>query len=208
MSLVVPIFDEEEVIPKFFERVLPILSSVTDEFEIVCVNDGSTDASIDVLLASRETEPRIVIVDLSRNFGKEIALTAGIDFARGAAVIPIDADLQDPPELITKMVEKWREGYDVVLAAWEACANAVEHPAGGDGTFLLRATLQSSSVAITVEDEGPWLADAKRAERGLGLHLMRSLMSSVEIDSSRTGTVVRLEKALAPDGAPLLRTAR
>jgi GAF domain-containing protein/anti-sigma regulatory factor (Ser/Thr protein kinase) len=100
------------------------------------------------------------------------------------------------------------EAYDVVLATWEACANAIEHPTAEDGTFLVRAALEASSVAITVEDPGPWRAEAERAERGLGLRLMRSLMSAVEVGSSDRGTVVRLEKALAPDDAALLRATR
>jgi serine phosphatase RsbU (regulator of sigma subunit)/anti-sigma regulatory factor (Ser/Thr protein kinase) len=100
------------------------------------------------------------------------------------------------------------EAYDVVLATWEACANAIEHPTVEDGTFRVRAALEATSVAITVEDHGPWRAEAERADRGLGLRLMRSLMTSVEVGSSDRGTVVRLEKALAPDDAALLRTTR
>jgi anti-sigma regulatory factor (Ser/Thr protein kinase) len=100
------------------------------------------------------------------------------------------------------------EAYDVVLAAWEACANAIEHPAAEDGTFAFRAVLEGSSVAITIEDPGPWLAEAERADRGLGLRLMRSLMSSLEIDSSGAGTVVRLQKTLTRDDADLVRTTR
>lgn len=108
--------NEEESIAAFFDRLLPVLDALGDAFEIVCVNDGSRDATLEALIAARQKEPRIRILDLSRNFGKEAALTCGIDHARGGAVIPIDADLQDPPELIAEMMRLWRQGFDVVLA--------------------------------------------------------------------------------------------
>ena len=108
--------DEEEVLAAFFDRLLPVLVSLGETFEIVCVNDGSRDATLERLLALRQQEPRVRILDLSRNFGKEAALTCGIDHAVGGAVIPMDADLQDPPELIPEMVHLWRQGFDVVLA--------------------------------------------------------------------------------------------
>lgn len=85
-------------------------------YEIICVNDGSQDDTLAKLIKYHHFNGNIKVINLSRNFGKEIALTAGLDHARGAAVIPIDADLQDPPELIVEMLEKWREGYDVVYA--------------------------------------------------------------------------------------------
>ena len=85
-------------------------------FELVFIDDGSTDATLPTLLAFAEGDPRIRVIELSRNFGKEAALTAGIDFASGDAVIPIDADLQDPPAVIAALIDKWREGYEVVLA--------------------------------------------------------------------------------------------
>jgi glycosyltransferase involved in cell wall biosynthesis len=108
--------NEAESLAAFFDRLLPALASLGETFEIVCVNDGSRDATLDRLIAARQLESRIRILNLSRNFGKEAALTCGIDSARGDAVIPIDADLQDPPELIGEMVQMWRQGFDVVLA--------------------------------------------------------------------------------------------
>ena len=119
LSLVVPIFNEESSCQGFFERAIPALQEVTENFEIVCVNDGSTDQSLELLHRLHADEPRIKIVDLTRNFGKELALTAGLELASGDAVIPIDADLQDPPELITKLVERWLEGFDMVVAVRE-----------------------------------------------------------------------------------------
>jgi glycosyltransferase involved in cell wall biosynthesis len=116
LSIAVPVCNEQEVIAIFLQRMLPILNAITADFEIVFVNDGSRDRTLDVLLAARTADGRIKIIDLSRNFGKEAALSAAIAFASGRAVIPIDVDLQDPPELIPEMVGKWREGFDVVLA--------------------------------------------------------------------------------------------
>jgi glycosyltransferase involved in cell wall biosynthesis len=93
-----------------------VLESVTERYEILCIDDGSTDDTFQRLETYREANPRIRMIGLSRNFGKENALSAGLDFAAGLAVIPMDADLQDPPEVVPEMVAKWREGYDVVLA--------------------------------------------------------------------------------------------
>jgi glycosyltransferase involved in cell wall biosynthesis len=116
LSLVVPMYNEKEMIDLFFERISGYLKSTTDSYEIICINDGSKDETWQLLLAHQKKNSRIKAVSRSRNFGKEIALTAGLDLASGKAVIPLDCDLQDPPELIGTMVMKWREGFDVVLA--------------------------------------------------------------------------------------------
>lgn len=116
ISIIVPMYNESEGLDAFFRRVIPILNGITQHWEIIGVNDGSKDDTFARLKAYALSEPRIAVLSLSRNFGKEAALSAGIDHARGAAVIPIDADMQDPPELITEMVAKWKEGFKVVLA--------------------------------------------------------------------------------------------
>lgn len=116
LSLVVPMYNEEDALPIFLARVIPIVEKITPDYEILCINDGSRDDTLAMLMAENGRNPRIKIIDLTRNFGKEIALTAGLDFANGDAVVPLDADLQDPPELIPDMVEKWREGFDMVVA--------------------------------------------------------------------------------------------
>ncbi|MES2770918.1 MAG: glycosyltransferase family 2 protein [Pseudomonadota bacterium] len=116
ISVVCPMHNEAPVLATFLGRLLPVLESTGFTFELVCVNDGSRDATLDGLRAWQKSEPRLRVIDLSRNFGKEAALTCAIDHARGSAVIPIDADLQDPPELIVEMVRVWRQGFDVVLA--------------------------------------------------------------------------------------------
>lgn len=119
LSIIVPMFNEEAALDTFFERVQMALLAVTPSYEIICVNDGSSDDTLNRLVLHSVRDARIRVVNLSRNFGKEVALTAGIDHAGGQAVIPIDADLQDPPELIGEMVAKWRGGAKVVLAVRE-----------------------------------------------------------------------------------------
>ncbi len=114
ISVVVPMYNEAAGLDTFFARVEPVLEAVSGNYEILCVNDGSRDGTLPALLDHRARNPRIKVIDLARNFGKEQALTAGLDAAVGDAVIPMDADLQDPPELIADFVGKWREGFDVV----------------------------------------------------------------------------------------------
>lgn len=114
LSIVVPMYNEEAVLDAFFARMLPVLEETGETYEIIFVDDGSRDRSVEIVLDRRVLDPRIKLISLSRNFGKENALTAGLDHASGRAVIPVDADLQDPPELILQFVDKWREGYDVV----------------------------------------------------------------------------------------------
>lgn len=116
LSIVCPFYNEEAVIDLFFREIHVVLGAVGEPFEIVCVNDGSTDKTLEKLLAAKQQYPNIRILNLSRNFGKEAALTAGLDHAEGQAVIPIDADLQDPPYLIRELVKQWKNGFEVVLA--------------------------------------------------------------------------------------------
>lgn len=116
ISVVVPMYNEEPNIDYLIKRIVTALDHLNLKYEIVCVNDGSKDNTLKCLIEQHRRNPKIKVVSLSRNFGKEIALSAGIDFAAGDAVVPIDADLQDPPELIGDLIAKWREGYDVVYA--------------------------------------------------------------------------------------------
>jgi glycosyltransferase involved in cell wall biosynthesis len=117
LSLVVPFYDEQDVVERFFERVIPALERIPNvRFEILCVNDGSRDRTLEGLVAMSQLDARVRVIDLTRNFGKEAALTAAIFESRGDLIVPFDADLQDPPEVIAQLVDKWREGYEVVLA--------------------------------------------------------------------------------------------
>jgi len=114
-SVVIPMFNEADGLLALHGRVAAVMDGL-GSWEAVCVNDGSRDGTLRVLEQLRARDPRIAIVNLSRNFGKEIATTAGLDHARGAAVIVIDADLQDPPEVIPELVAQWRAGFDMVYA--------------------------------------------------------------------------------------------
>lgn len=116
ISIIAPCYNEEETIEPFLRRIEEILAQINEPYEIVFINDGSKDNTLNVLLNAKQNFKNIRIINFSRNFGKEAALTAGLDKARGEAAIPIDVDLQDPPELIKELVARWREGYDVVLA--------------------------------------------------------------------------------------------
>jgi dolichol-phosphate mannosyltransferase len=114
VSVVVPVFDEADVLPALFERLCSALDATDVRWELVFVDDGSRDASASILRDLAASEPRVVVVTLSRNFGHQLAITAGMDHARGEAIVVMDADLQDPPEVVPDLIARWREGYDVV----------------------------------------------------------------------------------------------
>jgi glycosyltransferase involved in cell wall biosynthesis len=114
LSVIVPLFNEQEVIRDFHERLVAVVNRLPIRCEVIYVNDGSTDESLSLLFELHQDDSRVSIVDLSRNFGKELALTAGLDHASGDAVVIIDCDLQDPPELIPDLLAGWDRGYDVV----------------------------------------------------------------------------------------------
>jgi dolichol-phosphate mannosyltransferase len=116
VSLVLPIYNEEPVIPELSKRLTALLSQIELEVEVVFVNDGSRDRSFEMLRDLAEENPSYRVLSFSRNFGHQAAITAGVDYATGAAVVVMDADLQDPPEVVLEMVARWQEGYDVVYA--------------------------------------------------------------------------------------------
>lgn len=115
-SIVVPIYNELENLPELYRRVQEVMDATGETWELILVDDGSTDGSTDVICGLGRQDKRVRPVIFARNFGHQIAITAGWDYARGDAVVTIDADLQDPPELILEMAKKWKEGYEVVYA--------------------------------------------------------------------------------------------
>ncbi len=170
ISVVVPLYNEEGNVAELVRRLLGILHEVAtlrgDDFEIVLVNDGSRDGTLAALRRERLTESRLVIVNLSRNFGHQIAATAGLETARGDAVILMDGDLQDPPELAAAFLERWRDGYDVVYATRRQRA--------GESRFkLITARLfyqtirRLTNVAIPV-DTGDFRLMSRRVVDALG----------------------------------------
>ncbi|WP_237485576.1 glycosyltransferase family 2 protein [Vibrio hippocampi] len=116
ISVICPCYNEQEGLNSFMQRITPVLEQTNLEYEILLINDGSKDNTLDVIYQLSEQNTRVRAINLSRNFGKEAALTAGIDRAKGEVLIPIDADLQDPPELIHDFIREWQKGYDVVVA--------------------------------------------------------------------------------------------
>jgi len=115
-SIVVPVYNEEGNIQLLYDRISEVMDQTDEPWEIIMVNDGSRDRSLELMTAMTQADSRVKIVNFARNFGHQIAVTAGIDYASGEAVVLIDADLQDPPEVILDMITKWREGYEVVYA--------------------------------------------------------------------------------------------
>jgi glycosyltransferase involved in cell wall biosynthesis len=153
-------------LPRFHDRLTAVLQGLPLPAEIVYVNDGSEDATLEVMRRLASSDGRVAIVDLSRNFGKEIALTAGLDHARGDAVVAIDADLQDPPELIPELVRRWREGYDVVYA--KRTARDGESGLKKLTAFVFYRLIQRISHVRIPQDTGDFRLLSRRAIEALG----------------------------------------
>lgn len=118
-SVVIPVFNEEEVVKECYERLTAVMSSLKEEYELIFVDDGSRDKTLGILTDFAKCDSRLKILSFSRNFGHQAAISAGMDYSSGKAIIVIDADLQDPPEVIPQMIEKWKEGFDVVYGKRE-----------------------------------------------------------------------------------------
>lgn len=120
LTIIVPVYNEQDGLENCYKRINAVADTLTINTEIMFINDGSSDTTLELIYNWQKSNKRISVIDLSRNFGKEIAMTAGLDYARGDAVIIIDADLQDPPELIPQMVSEWQHGYDIVYMKRES----------------------------------------------------------------------------------------
>jgi len=118
-TISIPVYNEEENIEELHRRISTVMSKLDEEYEILFVNDGSTDSTLDKLVALHEKDSRVIIIDFSRNFGRQMAMTAGIDHAHGNAIILMDGDLQHPPEVIPELVEKYKDGYNLVFTVRE-----------------------------------------------------------------------------------------
>lgn len=165
ISVIVPVYNESEMLSVFHERLSAVLDGLSMRSEIVYVNDGSGDDTLAILESLGAIDKRVAIVDLTRNFGKEAALTAGLDHAMGDAVIVIDADLQDPPELIPTLIKYWENGYDVVYAKrtcriGESCAKKVS-------AFIFYRVIHWVSRVYIPQDTGDFRLLSRRAVDGL-----------------------------------------
>lgn len=161
LSVVVPVYNEAEGLQEFHRRVSTVLQSLPYRSEVVYVNDGSTDESIQVIKTLKMADPRVAIVDLSRNFGKEIAMTAGFDHSCGDAVVVIDADLQDPPELIPKLTAEWEQGFDVVYA--QRTRREGESSFKKATAYAFYRVIQNVSRVAIPEDTGDFRLLSRRA---------------------------------------------
>lgn len=115
-SIVAPVFNEQELLPEFYRRAVAAMEQLGEPFELVLINDGSRDRTLAIMRELNEADPRVKVINFSRNFGHQLAITAGIDYARGDAVVVIDSDLQDPPEVIPSLIAEWKNGNQVVFA--------------------------------------------------------------------------------------------
>jgi dolichol-phosphate mannosyltransferase len=176
ISIVVPLYNEEANVAELLRRIDPIAQGLVaqgvSDYEIVCVNDGSHDGTLRTLRGLMAEYPKLVVISLSRNFGHQIAATAGIDAAMGDAVVLMDGDLQDPPELIDQFVAKWREGYDVVYA--------VRRTRKGESAFKLftarlfyRITRRLTNVSIPL-DTGDFRLMSRRVVEALKISRERN----------------------------------
>jgi glycosyltransferase involved in cell wall biosynthesis len=161
LSVIVPAYNEEEVLPEFHRRLEAVLDKLDCAANILYVNDGSTDGTMAVLNRLTKSDARVGVIDLSRNFGKEIAMTAGFDHAEGDAVIVIDADLQDPPELIPELVKYYHEGYDVVYA--QRMSRAGERALKKTSAFLFYRLIQATTRVNIPADTGDFRLLSRRA---------------------------------------------
>lgn len=210
LSVVVPIFNEESVLPELYARLKAMADGLQVSYELVFVNDGSRDRSQEHLQHLAGSDPRVRVLSFSRNFGHQVAITAGMDHASGEAVVVIDADLQDPPELIARMLEKWREGYDVVYA--------VREKREGDTLFkrmtaalFYRLLKRITNVDIPV-DTGDFRLMSRRAIEAMKLfnernRFVRGLVSWIGF--KQTGiTFVRAERFAGETKYPLKKMIR
>jgi len=164
-SVVLPNYNEAETLPTLYHRLTRVMEGLGDPYEIIFVNDGSTDASPKLLWELRDQDERMKVVSLSRNFGHQIAITAGLDYSSGEAVVVMDGDLQDPPEVIPQLIAQWREGYDIVFA--------VRDSRRGEGVFkrstasLFYRLLRQLTVTEIPLDAGDFRLMSRRAVEAL-----------------------------------------
>lgn len=168
VSIVIPLFNEEGSVPELLRRIDGVMRTLDglDGYEIIAVNDGSSDGTLALLREQRTQYPELVILSLSRNFGHQVAATAGIDHAKGDAVVLMDGDLQDPPELIGEFIAKWREGYDVVYATRRGRKGESAFKLLTARTFY-RVTKMLTKISIPV-DTGDFRLMSRRVVDALG----------------------------------------
>jgi len=197
LSVIIPCYNEQEVLPELNRRLASALAKVGD-YEIIFINDGSKDSTLQLLKEYSFQDSRIKVINFSRNFGHQIAITAGIDFASGDAVVVMDADLQDPPEFIPELVKKWHEGYDVVYAVREKReGEALFKKATAAGFYRLIRKLTNVDIPV---DTGDFRLMSRRAVNQLKLlreknRFVRGLVSWIGF--RQTGITYERDKRFA-----------
>lgn len=162
-SFIIPVYNEEEVITVVYQRIVAVIDELDGGSEIIIINDGSTDGSINVIRRLQQQDRRVSFLSLARNFGHQVAVTAGLNYVRGKAIIILDADLQDPPELVPAMIEKWKEGSEVVYA--ERTYRHKERPFKRFTAYLFYRILKSMAEVSIPTDAGDFcLIDRKIAD--------------------------------------------
>jgi polyisoprenyl-phosphate glycosyltransferase len=198
-SAILPVYNEEENLPALIERLVPTLEKF-GTYEIVFANDGSRDSSVAQILKARETNPNIKLVDLSRNFGHQAALSAGIAYAQGRVLCLMDADLQDPPEELPRFVNKWREGYDVIYAIRE---KRKENLFKRTAYYLFYRLLRSvSDIPIPLDSGDFCVMDRKVADEMLLLPEKNRFLRGLRSWVGFTQTGVAYERAARHAGEP------
>jgi glycosyltransferase involved in cell wall biosynthesis len=206
LSVVIPIFNEETTLPELRRRLATVLEALAPDFEVVFVDDGSSDSSAGLLAAMSAEDPRYKILTLSRNFGHQTALSAGIDHASGAAVVLMDGDLQDPPELIPDLVAKWREGYDVVYAIKGKRKEGVLKRAGFRLFYRMLSRLASVELPL---DAGIFsIMDRRTVEILRSMPERNRYISGLRAYSGGRQTGIRFERGARYAGAPRQTTRK
>lgn len=192
VSIIVPMYNEEEIAPLFFEHIEKVINDNKNyKFEIVAVNDGSKDKTLELLLAKQKEFDNLVVVDLSRNWGHESAVTAGLKEATGDCLIPIDADLQDPPEIIPEMLKMWEEGFQVVNAQRSSRAKDTSFKKNTAGIYYKILNHISSKVKVPENVANYRLLDREVANHVIDLQeTSRVFRVQVPFVGFKTGTVL------------------
>lgn len=210
LTIVIPVYNEEAVIPELHRRLTAVAQDLGVSYELLFVNDGSHDRSVELLRELAVRDEHVHVLDFARNFGHQIAITAGMDHAQGEAVVVIDADLQDPPELIGRMLEKWREGYDVVYAVRERREGDTVFKRA-TAAFFYRLLRRITNVDIPL-DTGDFRLMSRRAIEAMKLfrernRFVRGLVSWIGF--KQTGvSFVRAERFAGETKYPLKKMVR
>jgi dolichol-phosphate mannosyltransferase len=179
-SVVAPVYNEEELLTEFYRRVVATLEPLNEPFELVLVNDGCHDRSPQIMRELHAQDERVKVINFSRNFGHQLAITAGTDYARGKAIVVIDSDLQDPPEVIPDLIERWREGYQVIYAVRSERAGETWFKKA-TATFFYRMITSITSIKIPVDTGDFRLMDRKVVDTLSGIREYHRFMRGLSV---------------------------